>query len=406
MIFQIAGRIDTPDFSASGWLQQKQTTLIAEVTIWQPIDPTLSLELSPSPSTHRTMSKNKTPTRPLDRLLWVLTISVGILVVVTISFLLVVQLNYWNNKIPVQRELMAQAEINLIDLPADALIWRLPADSLGSPLDDYIRVQWDYRSFEPDYLAFKLRNIPLPLNIDGPRLLIQAAKRPLHESSLAEEFLLRPHDIADCAAALLRQANALRQHARNPAVSPADAAADIEHAEQLIRAYYTTGLYLATRRFRVDCISVGISMMISSAEVLQRFSMAQQRSEETARLALLILELRPLAERLNKLMNYISDDGHLEVWVTMLEQSRSPAVRLHAAGLLARTASMWWRYAESSRAIQVLRTSVASNQNHSIRSAVFDLIEAIERGSPIPADYSELAFDESTTIIYVLDVIF
>jgi len=280
-----------------------------------------------------------------------------------------------------------RANIDPVELPPGAQNWRLPPENQGDPFDDLIRAQLDFRAYEKDYIATKLLGVPLPSAPQATIVLLQAARRTPRELTLEQELALRPLDLRDAANALLRDARTRRAEAAR-LVGSTDS--DIvsrgntlrREAEERIRAYYTTGLYLATRRFSLQTIIVGCTMMREGADALYQAAVADLQQERAARLDEFRGLMNSVAERLDEIQGYRDDDSDLETWVLMLERSRSPAVRMHAAGLLAQVARQWWRYGESTRAIAALRRSLTGSYNFPLRAALFDLIDGAERNLP------------------------
>jgi hypothetical protein len=310
---------------------------------------------------------------------------VGILVL----FLIINLLHYSFAKAPRQKAMVDQSHFDLIPLPAGSRQWEPAEENFGDPLDDYLRIQLDFRARERDYIAAKLRNVPLPnqtFNFAAVDMFLLAASRPLSisETTLERELLLRPDDLRDAASVLLKEAERLEKRATRSDLSQDEIQADLLRAENLLLAHYRTGLYLATRRFLLKNQRVGIMLMRDGVNQLYEFYIRQGRTEQANAADAIFVELKPLADRLDEIISYQDDDLYLEVWINMLTKATAASVRLFAAQKLASTATCWWRYAESARAIQSLRRSVMLPANRPLRGYLFDLIHAIETSeSPV-----------------------
>jgi len=290
-------------------------------------------------------------------------------------------LHYARSKGPAQLDRAAHAVVALGPLPEEAAAWLPRADASADPWPAYQRVLLDYRAGELEFLVAKLRDDPQESDWPGGALLDslhRAAQTPAKALPLAQERRLRGADLADAASLMRLKAQAL--------AAKGDERSDAE-AEDWLRCWYSVGYFMATRRQGLETVRTGVGVMLDAAKELAEFLQQRQRIEETIAIDRLQNALGPWRARLDALAAYTDDDEDLEVWVLMLRDGDRPAIRLHGAVELARAAGRWWRYSESSRAINALRAGLAGENDTDVRAALFELLDAAERARELPTPW-------------------
>ena len=304
----------------------------------------------------------------------------------------------------------AEGEISIFDfppIPPTSWRWRLPEVHQGDPYEDFLQAQLDFRAYQREYVTAKLlKSFPEDHQLAAPKYLMYAATRPDRPITMEAELLLNGHDLRDAASLLLVQSEEAEQ--KLAALAPTldetteneDLAATREElmveAERLLRAYYSCGLYLASREYRLHLKLTGVEMMVEGIDHLSAFyehrldllsetdEGVSSYQEKISELAALKPQLEHILDRGRQWENWQDDDRHLEIWIHAFETARSPAVQLEAASHLNRVARRWWRYGESARAMRAIRHRASHHYNLPMRDVLLNLLLVIESNEPAP----------------------
>jgi hypothetical protein len=260
---------------------------------------------------------------------------------------------------------------------------------------EYEQVLLDFRAREFEYVAAKLRGEPTTSGRfhTSIELLERAARRPPADLPFSVERQLRGRDLVDSTEVLLHEARRLIDAAATGSYDTTETLRLRARAEDLLRARYATGHYLATRRFTLSNVALGIRLMRQALGELQRLYREEQRALEEFEVERLRIALDPIDADLARLLGHRSLPEDVEVWAKMLLEGTTPAIRLHGAFRLAEVARRYWRLGESLRAVSVLEEALASRDNSALRGELYEALLAARAGRGITLLLDDLRLD-------------